>query len=122
MPDEVERFFGGYPDPVRELALATRALVRSSLPGADETLDRSGRLVGYGFGPGYRNTICVIIPSQKGVKLGFAGGATLPDPKALLEGEGKAHRHVPLKALSDLQQPGMKGLFTSAIKAWKAKD
>lgn|SRR5262245_52870555 len=119
---DVTRFFNAYPDAVRDLALATRALVKTSLPGADETLDKPARLVAYSFGSGYANMICVIIPSQKGVKLGFARGVALPDPRGLLEGEGKSSRYVQLKSASDLTTPGLKGLLRSAIAEWKRSD
>jgi hypothetical protein len=60
-----------------------------------------------------------IIVSQKGVKLGVASGASLPDPKKLLQGSGKAHRHVVIKAASDLRQPGLRQLIRAALAAWK---
>src|SRR5436190_1744902 len=91
---EVVEFFAGYPTKVQDLALRLRTIVRSVVPDACETLDRSARIVGYGLGPRYADTICVIIPSQKGVKLGIARGTELPDPKGLLEGSGKVHRHI----------------------------
>jgi hypothetical protein len=38
-----------------------------------------------------------------GVNLGIAYAMQLPDPKKLLEGTGKLHRHVKLKSKSDLE-------------------
>src|SRR5450432_3819612 len=114
-------FFDGYPTTVRDLALGLRAIVYSAIPGAVETLDRSARVVGYGFGPGYADTICVIIPSKKGVKLGIARGTELPDPKGLLEGSGKVHRHVAFSESSDLRRAGLKALLASAVAAWRKR-
>lgn len=74
---EVLEFFDGYPTKVQAVALGLRAIVRSAMPGAREMLDRSARIVGYGFGPGYADTICVIIPRKKGVKLGIVRGTEL---------------------------------------------
>lgn len=48
-----------------------RAIVRAALPEAREELDRPGRVIGYGFGPGYSGLVCTIIPSRNGVKLGI---------------------------------------------------
>ena len=118
---EVVAFFAGYPTKVRDLALGLRTIVRSVVPDARETLDRSARIVGYGFGPRYADTICVIIPSQKGVKLGIARGTELPDPRGLLEGSGKVHRHVVFTERSDLQQAGVKALLASALAAWRKR-
>jgi|ERR1044071_1327610 hypothetical protein len=114
---EVVEFFDGYPTKVRDLTLGLRTLVRSVMPGARETLDRSARIVGYGFGPSYSDTICVIIPSQKGVKLGIARGTELPDPIGLLEGSGKVHRYLVFAERSDLRQPGVKALLVAALAA-----
>ena len=115
---DVERFFSDYPPFVEELALALRALVFENVPGAHERLDRTARVVGYGFGAGYKGTVCAIIMSQKGVKLGLAEGASLPDPKGLLEGEGKRHRHVKFETLADLRRPGVKPLLKACYAAW----
>jgi hypothetical protein len=119
--EEVIAFFEKYPKKVRDLALGLRAIVRSVMPDAGEMLDHSARIVGYGFSPRYADTICVIIPSQKGVKLGMARGAELPDPKGLLEGSGKVHRHVVFAESSDLRQPGVKTLLVSALAAWRKR-
>jgi hypothetical protein len=118
---EAVEFFDGYPTNVRDLALRLRTIVRSAIPGACETLDRSARIVGYGFGPRYADMICVIIPSQKGVKLGIVRATELPDPKGLLEGSGKVHRHVVFAESSDLRRAGLKALFASAMAAWRKR-
>lgn len=119
--DEVAAFFAGYPPEVQAVALALRRTVRSALPRAEEMLDRSGRVVGYGFGPGYADLICTIIPSKTGVKLGIAHGAELDDPQGLLEGPGKRHRYVALAAVADLRRPGLAPLLAAALAAWKAR-
>ena len=84
-------------------------------------LDLQGRVIGYGFGSGYADLICTIIPSQTGVKLGIVRGAELPDPQALLKGTGKRHRHLQFTEASDLRRAGVKPLIRAAIKLWKAK-
>jgi hypothetical protein len=71
----------------------------------------------YTYGPGYRGVVCTLILSKTGVKLGIAGGASLADPHKLLRGAGKVHRHVPLKAIEDLRQPGVKELVAAASAA-----
>ena len=101
--------FRSYPENIRMLVRHARGLLREWLPGAKETDDSSARLFGYGYGPGYRGTICPLILSKSGAKLGIPGGASLTDPHNLLRGAGKVHRHVPLKAAEDHQQPGGEG-------------
>ena len=62
---------------VRELALQVRGQVLATLPGATEIADAKARVIGYGYGAGYRGVVATIILSQKGVKLGLVNGAEL---------------------------------------------
>ena len=110
-----------YPPEVRALALGARKLVLDTLPAADERVDASVPVIGYGYGAGYKGLICTLILSKSGVKLGVAHGAGLPDPRGLLEGSGKIHRYVPLNKPSDLRTPGLKQLMKSAAKAWRER-
>lgn len=120
-PDGVADFLSGYPVFVRDLAVSLRATIRSTIPEAHEMLDLRGRVIGYGFGSGYADLICTIIPSKTGVKLGLVRGAELPDPQALLKGAGKRHRYVEFREASDLRRAGVKSLIRAAITLWKAK-
>jgi len=106
-----------YPDNVQLLVRHARQVVREWLPEAQETEDPSARMFAYAYAPGYRGVICTLILSKSGVKLGIVGGASFVDRHHLLRGEGKLHRHVPLKAIEDLQQPGVKELVGAASAA-----
>jgi hypothetical protein len=123
MPNQkdVEAFLASYPAEVGELAHAARRLLSELLPGAEETLDQSARVIGFGYGPGYKGCVSTLIMSQKGVKIGIARGSELPDPKGLLGGTGKVHRHVALQTLADLKQPGLKPLIKAALAAWQER-
>ena len=91
---EVEELLAGLTPEVRALTLSVRKLVRSVLPRCQEIPDKGARVIGYGYGPGYRDMIATLILSRGGVKLGLARGSELPDPKQLLAGSGKVHRHI----------------------------
>ena len=108
-----------YPPEVRALARATRKMIRTMLPRVDETVDASAPVVGYGYGPGYRGTVCTLILSKSGVKLGLVGGAELADPRELLEGSGRVHRYIQLHAASDLRRPGVSQLVKATYAAWQ---
>jgi hypothetical protein len=112
----------GYPPEIRSLALQAREFILDHVPGAEENVDARGPYVSYGYGPGYRGIVCYLTLSKKGVKLGLAEGAALPDPRGLLEGEGKAHRHVPLATPSDLRKPGLKPLVRACVAAWRKRN
>ena len=118
---EVEEFLAGFPPEVEALALETRALILKFAPKAEEMADAPARIIGYGFGKKYADMVFVIIPSKGGVGLGFYRGADLPDPKRLLEGTGKVHRHVKLRKPADLKRAGLGPLLKAAITAWKRR-
>jgi hypothetical protein len=108
-----------YPRDVQSLARATRALMMDVLPKVEETVDSSGPYITYGYAPGYKGVVSYITVSQTGVKLGVARGTSLPDPKKLLKGSGKANRHVMIKTADDLEMPGLRQLIRAALAAWK---
>ena len=65
MPDgkAIESLFAPYPAEVRELALAARDFLAEVLPGAQETVDDSAKLLGYGYGTGYEGLVCTLLLS-----------------------------------------------------------
>jgi hypothetical protein len=92
------------------------------LPGVAETVDESAKLLGYSYGPGYKGVLFSLIMSQTGVKLGIFRGAELPDPKHLMGGAGKVHRHVQLRSVDDIKRPGLKQLLKAAVSAWRKRN
>jgi hypothetical protein len=121
-PTQIDELLARYPQPVQETAAAARALLTSMLPGVEESADIPAKLIVYRYGPGYKGALFTLILSQKGVKLGVVRGAELPDPKKLMAGAGKVHRHVPLRSAADLKQPGLKPLLKTALEAWRARN
>ena len=110
---EVNDLLSAYPADVQKIALGARELVLATIPGALEMVDAPARVIGYGTSVNYKDMICTIILSKKGVKLGIVGGAALPDPNGLMEGAGKKHRYVVLNNPADLKKPGLKELLKS---------
>jgi len=112
--DAIAEFIDQYPEVVPSLALRLRRLIRRAAPGAREELDRTARLIGYSYGPGYKGVICTIIMSKIGVKLGIPGGADMANPNNLLEGAGKRHRYVSFKQVADFDRDGIEELLRGA--------
>ena len=110
-----------YPDDVRALAEAARSALAKALPGVTEGVDLPAKLLSYSYGPGYKGLVCTLIMSKTGVKLGIFRGAGLPDPKRLLQGAGKVHRHVQLRVPGDLDRPELKELLDAALQAWRRR-
>jgi len=106
-----------YPGEVRSLALSARALILKVLPDVEETADASAPVIGFGYGTGYKGSVCTLILSKTGVKLGVAYGATLPDPDHLLAGSGKVHRFVQLRGAGDVRKAGLPRLLKTANEA-----
>jgi hypothetical protein len=122
MPNKsLDALFEGYPDEVGGLARSARAFIYETVPDVQETVDASAPVVSYGYGTGYKGMICTLILSKTGVKLGVVYGATLPDPKHLLEGPGKVHRYVSLRTAADLRRPGLGALLRSSRQAARAR-
>jgi hypothetical protein len=117
----VELFVKAYPPEVQELALAASGLLLEALPGAEVSFDETAKVIGYGYGSGYKGIVCTLLLSRTGVKIGIARGAELPDPKQLMQGSGKVHRHVQLRTVADLRRPGLKPLLKAALAAWKKR-
>ena len=104
-----------------ELATQLRKFLFDELDGIIEVPDNSANLIGYGYGAGYKETICTILLSKQGVKLGFYKGSELPDPQKLMTGSGKVHRFVYIKSGKDIHQPGLRKLVKEAWKAYQLR-
>ena len=100
---------------MQAIALRLRVLILEIVPNAIEQVDQPGKLIGYGFKPTYKDTICVIMPLKSAINLGFPRGTELPDPERLLTGTGKRARHVKITTLQDADLPGLRGLIEASV-------
>jgi len=100
----------------RKLAMTIRRLISDVCPGVVEVPWPKLRVVGYGIGPKKSTEhFCYIAPFSTHVNLGLTHGLNLPDPAALLQGTGKAFRHVKIVKTGDLKNPALKALLRSAV-------
>ena len=97
--------------------------------------DGPANIIGYGFGPGYKQLLCTIIPCKlnrapnlkssnlksKIRKLGFYKGVELPDPKKLLAGSGKVHQYVEIRTENDVKDRAIKKFLNEALKAYRKR-
>jgi hypothetical protein len=105
---KVDAWLRGQPKEVRDLAAAARATFAEALPGAREAI-KWGFPTWVGAG-----NVVAIIPHAGHVNLQFHKGSSLPDPGGILEGTGKAMRHVKLRHAKDLRTPAVKALVRAA--------
>jgi hypothetical protein len=101
---------------VADVARRLRALVYTVDPQTVEVPRLGERTVGYGVGPKkMSDTYAYIAPYGAHVNLGFYHGAALADPEGLLEGSGKALRHVKVRSVAEAERPALRRLLTAAI-------
>lgn len=121
MNTNTENILSKYDNEIFERGMALRKFLLLQLKGIIEIPDYSANVIGYGYGPRYKDSICVIIPSKKGIKLGFYKGAELPDPEKILTGSGKVHKYIEIKSTEDIKRKAVKDLLKEAMKAYKLR-
>jgi hypothetical protein len=117
----IENILSNYEEKIVVLALNLRSFILQELTGITEMPDDSVNVIGYGYGRGYKDMICTILLSRKGVKLGFYKGSELSDPEKLLTGTGKIHRFTEIKTEQDINSPDLKKLLNEALKAYQKR-
>jgi hypothetical protein len=110
-----------YPGEVSELAIAARKLILKELPNIEEIPDEKANMIAFGYDHTYKDLICTIILSKKGIKIGLNKGSELPDPTGLLEGSGKVHKYVQINQTKELKDPALQQLINEGLKAWKLR-
>jgi hypothetical protein len=89
-----------------ELYLGAHRVVLEAVPGVRSAVDLTDGAIGYGahqFGYGGWG-MAALSPHRGWVSLFLMRGATLPDPAGVLEGSGKAMRHVKLRSAEELAE------------------
>lgn len=117
-PRELRKFLKPYDASVRELALQLRALVLEEMAPCYENIYDAYSAVAIGYGTSERMSdgIFHIAVYSKHVNLGFNDGASLPDPKGILAGQGSRIRHIPIKSPDDLERPELRPYIRRARK------
>ena len=119
--NSIDNFLSQYDEAVFKNALILREVLLKNLPGIIEQIDLPAKLIAYCYGETYTELICVIIPSKKGLKLGFNRGVEIDDPDNLLEGTGKISRYVQIKSSEQITSLSLKKLLACALTVYKQK-
>jgi hypothetical protein len=102
---------------VEQIARRLRALIEAIHPDTVEAPRPGWRTAAYGVGSKKMSEAYAYIGPQRGyVNLGFYHGRSLPDPDGLLEGTGKALRHVKVRSTEDVARPALRRLVKAALK------
>src|SRR3977135_1000180 len=118
-PAALIKFLNSYDRDIQELALKLRALVLEEMgPCYENIYDAySAVAIGYGTSDRQRDGIFHIAVYSKHVNLGFNDGATLDDPKRILQGSGNQIRHITIKTLEDIKRPELRAYVRRARKS-----
>jgi hypothetical protein len=108
-----EDLFAGMPKDVKAIGERLREIVLEVLPGSKETVYLGWKIALYSD----PSEVCGIQPVQsKYCNLYFSNGAHMSDPDGLLEGTGKAIRHVKIRGVDDIPVDGLMNLIREAKK------
>ena len=118
---KVDAFLSQYDEQVYDNALRLREVILTNLPEIIEQIDLPARMIAYCYGQTYIEMICTIIPSKKGLKLGFYKGADLFDPERLLEGTGKNSRYINIQSKEQVNSSAVNALIERALAAYKQR-
>ncbi|MFN2578429.1 MAG: DUF1801 domain-containing protein [Pyrinomonadaceae bacterium] len=117
-PADLIKFLRPYDRQVQELALKLRALVLEEMAPCHENIydAYSAVAIGYGTSDRLRDGIFHIAVYSKHVNLGFNDGASLGDPKGILQGNGNQIRHITIKSIEEIKCPEVRAYIRRAKK------
>lgn len=119
--EKIINFLSQYSEEVRSHAFEIREIIFDILPDIIEQLDLPAKIIGYVYGQKYSDVICVMIPSKKGLKLGFNRALEMYDPDKLLEGTGKVSRYIQINSSDQIHSDSLKSLLESALSLYKIR-
>ncbi|HXO33541.1 MAG TPA: DUF1801 domain-containing protein [Candidatus Acidoferrales bacterium] len=110
-------FLEAYDRHISDLALALREVILEEAPDASESIYQVYTVaIWFGFSGKMKDMFCYIATNAGHVNLGFPRGSTLPDPNRVLEGEGKAMRHIKLRSQRDVERPFVRRYIQTAME------
>lgn len=95
-----------------DLVKRLRELVKQTDPDLVEEPKKGWKNITYSK----KGVVCAISPHKSYVNLHFYKGASLPDPGGLLQGSGKALRHVKVTKPEDIQEDEIARLVRAAVQ------
>src|SRR5262245_36115762 len=116
-PAELLEFLHRYPPAIQSLTLGARTLIHGEVAPCHEHIFNMPRTVALVYSATSKviaDGVCVVTAWRQHVTLGFSRGIDLADPAGLLQGAGKAMRHVRLQSLEDLGRPEIRALLRQA--------
>jgi hypothetical protein len=116
-PRELLEFLFKYDPPIQSLALGVRQVVHEEMSPCHEYIFEMRSKVVLLYGSTERviaDGICNISVFRRHVTLAFVRGTDVEDRGGVLQGTGKAMRHIRLTKLSDLDRPEIRRFLRKA--------
>jgi hypothetical protein len=110
----IDELLAGYSPEVRELALRACDLARSVVPDAVVKVHPGWKNIFFSTGPRMSDGVLAVVPHSTRINIQLFG-AGLDDPAGLLEGTGKAGRHIKVSSLDLLESPALRDLLVAAV-------
>ncbi len=114
MEDDLRLLLDDFSPEVQRLSLSVRARIFELVPDAQEKVMRGYKSLSYGFAGGMKEQFTSIVLHRERVNLQLHRGTELTDPAGLLEGTGKAMRHVKIQTEQTAQSEEVRELIESA--------
>jgi hypothetical protein len=118
-PRELTELLGRYEPGVQSVAVALRVAVLDEIGPCHEAIFPIKKWISVLYSTTekrMKDNICLLVIYKDHVNLMFPRGVDLTDPRGLLEGAGKAMRHVKMLSLADIDRPGVRALIRQAKK------
>ncbi len=112
MITQAAAYIASRPVEQREVIRKLRALVKEAMPEAFELIYHGA--LGYSSTSSPMDRVVYITSGREHVTLGFMNGTDLRDPARLLEGAGKAMRHVKVRGAEGVSNPALVELVRQA--------
>jgi hypothetical protein len=118
-PAELVDLLRRYDPEVQSVAIALRAVVLDEIGPCHESIFPIKKWISVLYSTTekrMKDNICLVVVYKDHVNLMFPRGVDLNDPRGLLEGTGKAMRHVKMLSAADIERPGVRALIAQAKK------
>jgi hypothetical protein len=115
---ELDGFLAKFLPEVAALARSLLAAMTVRIPGAQILVYDNYNALAIGFSPSEKagQAVLSLAVFPRWVTLCFLQGAGLPDPHALLKGEGSRVRHVRIETREKLDDPRIQALIDAALE------
>ena len=118
-PTELTNLLHRYDTGVQSVAVALRTTVLDEIGPCHESIFPIKKWISVLYSTTekrMKDNICLMVVYRDHVNLMFPRGADLKDPRGLLEGSGKAMRHVKMLSPADIDRSGVRALIRQAKK------